>query len=81
LQPSVTRLGSSRTALLAGIGQKEPDMLIIGPQGVEQAKAAIVVGAIALVAFWRFILHLVLALIAIAIIVVIGAGAVVLLQK
>jgi hypothetical protein len=49
--------------------------------GVESAKTTIVIVAIALVAFWRVILRLVLALIAIAIIVVIGAGAVVLLQR
>jgi hypothetical protein len=50
-------------------------------QGVEQAKAAIVMVAIAVVAFWRVILRLVLALIAIAIVVLVGAGVVVFLQR
>jgi hypothetical protein len=59
-------------------------MHIIGQaaaQQIESAKDAIVFVAIAVVAFWRFILRLILALIAIAIVVLIGAGAVVLLQR
>ena len=50
-------------------------------QGVESAKAAIVFVAIAVVAFWRVILRLVLALIAIALVVLVGAGAAVFLHR
>jgi len=44
--------------------------------GIETARAAIVVLAIVLVAFWRVVLRLVVALIAIAILVTVGLGAV-----
>jgi hypothetical protein len=49
-------------------------------QGAESAKALVIVGAIVLVVFWRVIFRLVLALIAIAILVVVGSGVVELLH-
>ncbi len=45
-------------------------------QGVESARALVIVAAIVLVVFWRVIFRLVLALIAIAILVVVGSGVV-----
>ena len=50
-------------------------------QELQSAKAAIVLIAIGIVAFWRALLRLLLALIAIAIVVLVGAGAVLFLQK
>jgi hypothetical protein len=50
-------------------------------QEVQTAKAAIVIIAIGIVVFWRVLLRLLLALIAIVILVVVGTGAFVLLQK
>jgi hypothetical protein len=63
---------------------QERKMHVIGQgaaQGVESAKAAIVLVAIAVVAFWRVILRLLLALIAIAVVVLVGAGAEMFLHK
>ena len=50
-------------------------------QEFQSAKAAIVLIAIGIVVFWRVLLRLLLALIAIAIVVLVGAGAVVFLQR
>ncbi|HXW45354.1 MAG TPA: hypothetical protein VEL03_11240 [Streptosporangiaceae bacterium] len=50
-------------------------------QELQHAKAAIVLIAIGIVVFWRVLLRLLLALIAIAIMVTLGAGALVFLQK
>ncbi len=45
-----------------------------GVQGVQSAQVAMMLIAVAIVAFWRALLRLVLALLAIAILVAIGAG-------
>jgi hypothetical protein len=50
-------------------------------QEVESTKVVIVLAAIAIVAFWRVLLRLLLALIAIGLVVLLGAGAVVMLQR
>jgi hypothetical protein len=50
-------------------------------QEMESAKVVIVLAAIAIVAFWRVLLRLLLALIAIAFVVLLGAGAVMMLQR
>jgi hypothetical protein len=50
-------------------------------QEMESAKVLIVLAAIAIVAFWRVLLRLLLALIAIAFVVLLGAGAVMMLQR
>ena len=44
--------------------------------GIETAKAVIAIVAIMIVAFWRVVLRLVLALIVIAILITVGLGAV-----
>jgi hypothetical protein len=49
-------------------------------QAAESAKVIVVLSAIALVAFWRVILRLVLVLIAIAILIVVGSGVAVLMH-
>ena len=46
---------------------------------VESARVLLVLVAVGIVAFWRVILRILLAILAIAIVVVVGAGAVVLL--
>jgi hypothetical protein len=48
---------------------------------MESAKVVIVLAAVAIVAFWRVLLRLLLALIAIAFVVLLGAGAVMMLQR
>jgi hypothetical protein len=50
-------------------------------QEVQSAKVVIVLAAIAIVAFWRVLLRLLLALVAIGLVVLLGAGAVVMLQR
>jgi O-antigen ligase len=50
-------------------------------QEVESAKAAIVLIAAVLVVFWRLVLRILLAIIAIAIVVLVGSGALVVLQN
>jgi hypothetical protein len=50
-------------------------------QEVESAKVVIVLAAVVIVAFWRVLLRLLLALIAIAFVALLGAGAVVMLQR
>lgn len=50
-------------------------------QEVESAKVLIILAAIAFVAFWRVLLRLLLALIAIAFVALLGAGAVMMLQR
>lgn len=47
----------------------------------ETAKMAVIMAAIVVVAFWKALLRLLLALIAIAFVVLIGAGLVMILQK
>jgi hypothetical protein len=49
-------------------------------QEVESARAAIVLIAAVLVIFWRLVLRVLLAIIAIAVMVLVGSGAIVLLQ-
>ncbi len=51
-----------------------------GPEITEGAKVLIVLFAIGVVAFWRVLLQLALALIAVTIIVVVGSGAFLLLH-
>jgi hypothetical protein len=51
-----------------------------GPEITEGAKVLIVLLAIAIVAFWRVLVQLALALIAVAIIVLVGSGAFMLLH-
>ncbi len=55
-------------------------VLAAGAQAAESAKAAIIMIAVVVVAFWRVIARLVLALIAIAILVTLGAGLVELMR-
>jgi predicted RND superfamily exporter protein len=50
-------------------------------QDVESARAAIVLIAAVLVIFWRFVLRAILMIIAIAVVVLVGSGALVLLQS
>ena len=50
-------------------------------QEVESARAAVVLIAAVLVIFWRQVLRVLLAIIAIAVMVVVGSGAIVLLQS
>ena len=50
-------------------------------QEVESARAAIVLIAAVLVIFWRLVLRVLLAIIAIAVVVLVGSGAIVLLQS
>ncbi len=50
-------------------------------QELQSAKVLIVLIAIGIVVFWRVLLRLLLALIAIVIVVLVGAGAVLFLQK
>jgi energy-coupling factor transporter transmembrane protein EcfT len=50
-------------------------------QEIHSAKTAIVLIAFVIVAFWRVLLRLLLALVAIAVVVLVGAGAIVLLQR
>ena len=55
-------------------------VLAAGAQAAESAKAAIIMIAVVVVAFWRVIARLVLALIAVAILVTLGAGLVELMR-
>jgi hypothetical protein len=48
-------------------------------QGAESAKAAVILAAIAVVVFWRVVLRLLLAVIAIAVLVAVGLGVVALM--
>jgi hypothetical protein len=68
-------------ALLAS-ASKEWRMLPVGQTAPEFAAAAklIIVIAVAIVAFWKVVLRLVLAIIAIALIVLLGVGAVVVMH-
>ena len=50
-------------------------------QQIPGANAALVLIAIVIVAFWRVLLRLLLALIAVAIVVLVGTGAITLLHK
>jgi hypothetical protein len=50
-------------------------------QEVASARAAIVLIAAVLVIFWRLVLRVLLAIIAIAVMVLVGSGAIVLLQS
>jgi hypothetical protein len=50
-------------------------------QEVESARAAIVLIAAVLVIFWRLVLRVLLAIIAIAVMVLVSSGAIVLLQS
>jgi hypothetical protein len=50
-------------------------------QDVESARAAIVLIAAVLVIFWRFVLRAILMIIAIAVVVLVGSGAFVVLQS
>lgn len=50
-------------------------------QQAEQAKAAVIVIAFVVVAFWKVLLRLLIALIAFAFLVVVGAGVVMLMQR
>jgi predicted RND superfamily exporter protein len=62
---------------------QEPDMHIVGQastNGAEQLKAAIVLVAVGIIVFWRAILQLLFAAIAIAIVVALGAGVMELLR-
>ena len=49
-------------------------------QEVENARVALVLIAVGIVVFWRVLLRVLLALIAIAVVVTVGAGAILLLQ-
>jgi hypothetical protein len=49
-------------------------------QEVENARAALVLIAVGIVVFWRVLLRVLLAIIAIAVVVTVGAGAILLLQ-
>jgi hypothetical protein len=49
-------------------------------QDIENAKAAVVLTAIVIAAFWRTVLRMVIAMIAAGVIVMVGVGAFVLLQ-
>jgi hypothetical protein len=50
-------------------------------QEVGSAKVVIVFAAVTIVAFWRVLVRLLLALLAVAIVVLVGAGAAVMLQR
>jgi hypothetical protein len=50
-------------------------------QGVESARAAVVLIAAVLVIFWRLVLRAILVIIAIAVVTLVGSGAIVLLQS
>lgn len=50
-------------------------------QEVESARAALVLIAVGIVVFWRVIVRVLLAIIAVAIVVTVGAGVLVLLQS
>ena len=50
-------------------------------QQIQGANAALVLIAVVIVAFWRVLLRLLAALIAIAFVVLVGAGAIVLLHR
>jgi predicted RND superfamily exporter protein len=49
-------------------------------QGVENARVALVLIAVGIVVFWRTVLRALLAIIAVAVVVAVAAGALVLLQ-
>jgi len=49
-------------------------------QEVENARVALVLIAVGIVVFWRVLLRVLLAIIAIAVVVTVGAGAILLLQ-
>jgi hypothetical protein len=50
-------------------------------QGAGSAKVVVVFAAITIVAFWRALLRLLIALIVIGLVVLVGAGAIVVLQR
>jgi hypothetical protein len=49
-------------------------------QEIENARVALALIAVGLVVFWRVVLRVLLAIIAIAVVITVGAGAIVLLQ-
>jgi hypothetical protein len=53
----------------------------VAGQQIQGANAALVLIAVVIVAFWRVLLRLLAALIAIAFVVLVGAGAIVLLHR